>query len=124
MYDNQTKPQASTPDLEEQMATVSRRDKPAGLPGGVRIGALDGRAAGGRRSQLLERLTQGTPHDDLRDWLEMVDAAGELRVLDGVDAEENIGRITEMLHHTDGAPAVLFDKVPGYPDGFRLLVNA
>jgi 4-hydroxy-3-polyprenylbenzoate decarboxylase len=60
----------------------------------------------------------------MRDWLRMADAAGELRVLEGVDCEENIGRIAEMLHHTDGAPAVLFDRIPGYPAGYRILVNA
>jgi 4-hydroxy-3-polyprenylbenzoate decarboxylase len=54
----------------------------------------------------------------------MVHAIGELRVLEGVDWEENIGRITEMLQHTEGAPAVLFDRIPGYPQGHRILVNA
>jgi hypothetical protein len=57
----------------------------------------------------------GVPHEDMRDWLEMVDALGELRVLESVDWQENIGRIAEMLVHTDGAPAVLFDKNPGLP---------
>src|SRR5229473_2276790 len=51
-------------------------------------------------------------------------ALGELRVLEGVDWQENIGRIAEMLVHTDGAPAVLFDHIPGYPDGYRVLTNA
>jgi 4-hydroxy-3-polyprenylbenzoate decarboxylase len=60
----------------------------------------------------------------MRDWLEMVDAIGELRVLEGVDPDENIGRIAEMLHHTDGAPAVLFTRIPGYGPGHRILVNA
>ncbi|MDE3076737.1 MAG: UbiD family decarboxylase, partial [Chloroflexota bacterium] len=76
------------------------------------------------RHRLAEELASGRPHQDLRDWLQMVDAIAELRVLEGVDWEENIGRITEMLHHTDGAPAVLFDSIPGYPAGCRLLVNA
>src|SRR6266566_419690 len=102
------------------MATVSRRRKPPGLPDDVRMTALNGRGAGGRRSHLLERVARGAPHDDMRDWLEMVDAIGELRVLEGVDAEENIGRVTEMLHHTDGAPAVLFDRIPGYRPGYRV----
>jgi 4-hydroxy-3-polyprenylbenzoate decarboxylase len=42
----------------------------------------------------------------------MVDALGELRVLEGLHWQENIGRIAEMLAHTDGAPAVLFDEIP------------
>jgi UbiD family decarboxylase len=77
------------------------------------------------RQAVAERLRQtGMPHDDMRDWLRMVDAIGELRVLEGVDWQENIGRIAEMLVHTDGAPAVLFDSILGYPRGYRVLVNA
>src|SRR5919198_3805791 len=104
----------------------SQPDLPAGLPEGVRAVSLDGQGASGdERARLAEQLrTTGLPHRDMRDWLQMVDAIGELRVLEGVDWQENIGRITEMLHHTDGAPAVLFDKIPGYPPGFRILVNA
>ena len=30
---------------------------------------------------------------------------------------------TELLHHTDPAPAALFDNIPGYPGGFRVLTN-
>jgi UbiD family decarboxylase len=63
------------------------------------------------------------PPLDLRNWLTATNAIGQLRVLEGVDWEENIGRISEMLHHTDESPAVLFDKIPGYPPGYRVLVN-
>src|SRR5579875_1344334 len=66
----------------------------------------------------------GRRHLDTREWLARVEALGELRRLDGVGWEEDIGRITEMLHHTDEAPAVLFDHIPGYPPGYRVLVNA
>lgn len=82
------------------------------------------RLADGAPDGLLAELRQGRPHQDLRDWLELADALGELRVLEGVGAEEDIGRITEMLQHTEGAPAVLFDRIPGYQPGWRLLVNA
>jgi UbiD family decarboxylase len=71
-----------------------------------------------------EQVRVGTSHDDLRDWLAMVNAVGDLRVLEGVDLDDNVGRITEMLQHTDGAPAVLFDAFPGYERGWRILVNA
>ncbi|HKC18137.1 MAG TPA: hypothetical protein VKE27_00765, partial [Candidatus Dormibacteraeota bacterium] len=106
------------------MLQEARRAKPVELPEGVRLSTLDGKATDGRRRALLEQLSRGAPHEDLRDWLEMVDAIGELRVLEGVDADENIGRISEMLHHTDGAPAVLFDRIPGFQPGYRILVNA
>src|SRR5438445_12683252 len=63
-------------------------------------------------------------YTDLRDWIERVRDLGELRDVRGASWEEDIGRITEMLHHTDDSPAVLFDDIPGYPKGQRILVNA
>ena len=105
------------------MVTASRGQRPAGLAEDVRVGSLNGSDEAARQ-ELQLRAAHGAAHDDVRDWLAMVDAIGELRVLESVDAEENIGRITEMLHHTDGAPAVLFDRIPGYPPGYRVLVNA
>jgi len=30
---------------------------------------------------------------------------------------------TELLHHSDPAPAALFDNIPGYPKGYRILTN-
>lgn len=107
------------------MAVTPGRSAPRGLDPSVRMVPFDGRASDGAgRERLLDELRSGRPHTDLRDWLEMVDAIGELRVLEGVDWEENVGRIAEMLQHTDGAPAVLLDRIPGYPAGYRILVNA
>lgn len=61
---------------------------------------------------------------DVRTWLAAADRMDGLRVIEGVDAEESIGRICEMLHHTDESPAVLFDRIPGYEPGWRILVNS
>ncbi len=84
------------------MLSEGRRAKPAELPNEVQLTSLDGDDG---HQPLLEQLARGAPHDDTRDWLRMVDAIGELRVLEGVDADENIGRIAEMLHHTAGSPS-------------------
>ena len=32
--------------------------------------------------------------------------------------------MTDDLQHDEKAPAVLFDDIPGYPSGYRVLVNA
>ena len=63
------------------------------------------------------------PWRDTREWIERVDAIGELRVVHGVDWQDGIGEVTELLDHTEGSPAVLFDDIPGYPSGYRVLVN-
>jgi len=61
---------------------------------------------------------------DLRGWIDAARALGEVREVRGASWQEDIGRVTEMLHHTDDSPAVLFDEIPGYPPGYRILVNA
>jgi hypothetical protein len=50
----------------------------------------------------LDAIRAGAPHEDLRDWLATVDALGDLRVLEGVSLDGDVGRITEMLQHTEG----------------------
>jgi 4-hydroxy-3-polyprenylbenzoate decarboxylase len=61
---------------------------------------------------------------DTRDWLTCVDALGELRTVRGASWQEDIGEVTALLDHTEGSPCVLFDDIPGYPSGRRVLVNA
>ena len=63
-------------------------------------------------------------YGDLREWIAAARRLGEVRDVRGATWEEDIGRITEMLHHTDDSPAVLFDEIPGYAPGFRILANA
>lgn len=64
-----------------------------------------------------------TPWRDTREWIDRVAETGELRVVKGANWEEDIGAITEMLDHSEGSPCVLFDEVPGYPAGRRVIVN-
>lgn len=63
-------------------------------------------------------------YKDLREWLERAEEVGELRNVKGGSWQEDIGMATEMLHRAAGSPAVLFDEIPGYPAGYRVLVNA
>jgi len=63
------------------------------------------------------------PHVDLRDWLERVDDIGELQKIDNVDWNLEMGAVAEMIYHArpENPPAILFDNIPGYPKGFRVL---
>lgn len=63
-------------------------------------------------------------YESLRDWITQTEALGELRRIDGADWQEEIGAITDLLQHDEKAPAVLFDNIPGYPKGYRVLANA
>ena len=60
---------------------------------------------------------------DLRDWLKRIQDLGELRVVRGASAEEEIGMATELAGRVHGTPALLFDEIPGYKKGFRVLSN-
>lgn len=61
--------------------------------------------------------------NDLRDWLDIVDTLGELKRVRGANSEEDIGAITEMLDHAEESPCALFDEIPNYKPGYRVLVN-
>ncbi|MBI4318947.1 MAG: UbiD family decarboxylase [Chloroflexi bacterium] len=61
---------------------------------------------------------------DLRDWIRQVDELGELRTVDGATWQEDIGMATDLLTRKEGTPAVVFDNIPGYPQGYRVMVNS
>ena len=56
--------------------------------------------------------------DDLRDWLEEVDGLGQLRRVEGADANLEIGLMTEVNGQRRG-DALLFDEIPGFQKGHR-----
>ncbi len=70
-----------------------------------------------------DNLKVNVPFDDLRGWIEEADKLGELRLADGYDWQEQIGMAAELLQHDENAPVALFDKIPGAPEGWRVLTN-
>ena len=60
---------------------------------------------------------------DLRNWLADVEAAGELKRISGAEPKEEIGGIVDLFQRQMGNPAVLFDDIPGFPKGYRVLSN-
>jgi 4-hydroxy-3-polyprenylbenzoate decarboxylase len=59
---------------------------------------------------------------DLREWLNRVEAIGELkRITDEVDWNQEMSAVAYMAGQEVGGPALLFEKVAGYPSGFRAL---
>ena len=61
----------------------------------------------------------------LRTWLRAVDERDELHEMTGVDWDTEMGAIAEHVYRERGreSPAILFDDVPGYPEGCRTLYN-
>jgi len=63
-------------------------------------------------------------YKDLRQWLKRVEEIGQLKKIDGAHWELEMGAITELIYREGkyaSPPAVLFDRVPGYPAGYRVL---
>src|SRR5918911_3091010 len=60
---------------------------------------------------------------DLRSWLDQVRALGELKDVSGASTELEIGTLVDILMEKPGNPAVLFDAMPGYSRGRRVLGN-
>ena len=60
---------------------------------------------------------------DLRDFIGEIDRIGELKRISGAETGEDIGGIVDIYMRDLGNPALLFDDVPGYPKGHRVLAN-
>lgn len=59
---------------------------------------------------------------DLREFIEGLEEIGETKRVEGADPHLEIGAITELIAEQKG-PALLFDKVKGYPAGYRIASN-
>src|SRR2546429_5603967 len=70
------------------------------------------------------KVGEGCTYRGLREWLDAVERLGQLRVVHGANAEEEIGAATDVLQHTAESPAAIFDQVPGYDARYRVLVNS
>jgi UbiD family decarboxylase len=63
-------------------------------------------------------------YEDLRGFIDRVEALGALRRIDGADAELELGGITELAAGSSQCPALLFDAIKGHAAGFRVFTNA
>ncbi len=59
---------------------------------------------------------------DLRQFIEAAEALGDLTLIKGAHWDLEIGCITELSAEREG-PLLLFDSIPGYPEGYRIVTN-
>src|SRR3954465_207210 len=65
------------------------------------------------------------PHEDLREFIKRAEEAGEILRIRGADPHLEMGTLGEIVNHArPEGPALLFEDVPGYPKGMRLLSGA
>ncbi len=60
---------------------------------------------------------------DLRDFIRKCEQEGELKKIDGADWDLEIGVLTEIGAGRPDPPMLLFDKIAGYPAGYRIADN-
>jgi len=61
--------------------------------------------------------------EDLRGFIDRVKELGELRVIEGANWDLEIGAVTYLAAKATNPPAILFDRIEGYPAGCRILSN-
>lgn len=74
-------------------------------------------------SRTLDADAQIRQYKDLREWLDIVDSLGELKRVEGADWNLEIAAVTELARQSSHRPALLFDDIPGYPKGFRVVTG-
>jgi UbiD family decarboxylase len=63
-------------------------------------------------------------YSNLREFIAEVEKLGALRHVAGADPHHELGGITEVAAGLPECPALLFDRIKGYPAGFRVFSNA
>jgi 4-hydroxy-3-polyprenylbenzoate decarboxylase len=63
-----------------------------------------------------------TAYKDVREWVDKAKDIGELKVIEGADPNLEVGTIVQINAKNEG-PALLFRKLKGHSDGFRILTN-
>lgn len=72
-----------------------------------------------------DRMVRNAPYEDLRQFLDLAEAAGEVLHVPGADWNLEMGAMAELVYHKRSeAPAILFEDIPGYPKGMRVLSGA
>jgi len=61
--------------------------------------------------------------NDLREFLSVCEDIDKVRVLKGVNWQDEMGMLVEAMAEKRG-PILLFDDIPGYSSGFRVMGNA
>ncbi len=61
--------------------------------------------------------------NDIREFITEAERLGEYKLVEGADWDLEIGFITEWQGYLPNSPLVLFDKIKGYPPGYRVVTN-
>ena len=61
--------------------------------------------------------------DSLREFIDKTQELGEVKLVEGADWNLEIGAVTQLMAEHPGSPLLLFDRIKGYPPGYRVASN-
>ncbi|MFC1869993.1 UbiD family decarboxylase [Chloroflexota bacterium] len=61
--------------------------------------------------------------NDLREFISKAEELGECKVIEGADWNEELGAIVDLQSELLDSPLLVFDKIKGYPAGYRIVTN-
>jgi 4-hydroxy-3-polyprenylbenzoate decarboxylase len=63
-------------------------------------------------------------YEDVKEWIQQVQAMGELKVIEGADWNLEVGALSVLASkHKEDSPALLYDRIKDYPAGYRIFVG-
>ncbi|MDO8692435.1 MAG: UbiD family decarboxylase, partial [Dehalococcoidia bacterium] len=63
-------------------------------------------------------------YKDVRGWIEEVEKMGQMKHIEGADWDLEIGALIEIVcRENPSRPALLFDNIKGYPQGYRVVAG-
>src|SRR6266568_7918747 len=74
-------------------------------------------------SKSVDPATRLAAQADLRRCLEIAEEIGELEVIEGADPHLEMGALYELSLQKPTPPILLFRKIKGYPDNYRVVCN-
>jgi UbiD family decarboxylase len=66
-------------------------------------------------------MMESLPYRDFRGFIEEAKKISEWRLIEDADWDNEIGALIESTAELDSRPMLLFDRIKGYPAGFRLV---
>ena len=61
--------------------------------------------------------------NDLREFINKVEEWGDVRIIEGVDWDVELGALTQLMAKQTDPPLLIFDKIKDYPAGYRVATN-
>lgn len=88
------------------------------------VSEVGGETSRPRAEAQQEKSAMPAEFHSLKEWTRIASEAGEVVRLQGVHWDKQMGLLTQLARRKRQGPALLFDRIVDYQEGYRVLVNA